>query len=75
MDPRGYKGDKPEPRVRRAELVGDLADQLRAFLALEEEQRALISASDHLLDALVCALLGRAALTGATLPIPATRAH
>jgi Protein of unknown function (DUF429) len=27
MDPRGYKGDKPEPRVRRAELVGDLADE------------------------------------------------
>ena len=70
MDPRGYKGDKPEPRVRRAELVGDLADQLRAFLALDEEQRALIGASDHLLDALVCALIARAALICETLAIP-----
>jgi predicted nuclease with RNAse H fold len=71
MDPRGYKGDKPEARIRRAELVGSLADRMSAFLALDEEQRALIAASDHLLDALLCALVGRAALIEATLSIPA----
>jgi hypothetical protein len=42
-----------------------------AILPLDEEQHALIAASDHLLDALLCSLVGRAALVDATLPIPA----
>jgi hypothetical protein len=70
LNPRGYKGGKPEQQSRRGQLVEDLAERTASFLTLAEEQRALFAASDHLLDALVCALIARAALRGATLPIP-----
>ena len=44
---------------------------MQILLKLSDEERSLLGASDHLLDALVCALVARAALVGATLAIPA----
>jgi predicted RNase H-like nuclease len=70
MNPRGYKGGKPEQQSRRAQLLEDLIGRASSFLALDEEQHALVAASDHLLDALVCALIARAALICETLAIP-----
>jgi len=70
LDPRGYKGGKPEQRSRRAQLVADLGERVGSFLVLDDEHRALLVASDHLLDALVCSLIARATLVGETLPIP-----
>jgi hypothetical protein len=70
MDPRGYKGGKPHQQSRRAQLIEELIARSASFLALDGEQRALLAASDHLLDALVCSLIARAAFIGATLPIP-----
>lgn len=70
IDPRGYKGTKPEQQGRRAQLVVELVERSRTFLSLTEETSALLAASDHLLDALVCALIARAAHIGSTLAIP-----
>ena len=42
----------------------------RAWLALDARTRAALAASDHLLDALVAALVARAQLLGRTVPIP-----
>jgi predicted RNase H-like nuclease len=70
LNPRGYKGSKPEQQARRAQLVVDLATRSESILVLDAEQRARLAASDHLFDALICALIARAALIGATIPIP-----
>jgi hypothetical protein len=70
LDPRGYKGSKPEQRAKRAQLVDELLARTDAFLSVDEEQRLLLAASDHSLDALICALIARASLVQATLPIP-----
>ncbi len=40
------------------------------WLELPQEQRVLLAASDHLFDALVSALVGRAVELGRTLPVP-----
>lgn len=70
LNPRGYKGSKPDQQTLRARLLDDLATRSASFLSLDAEHQALLAASDHLLDALVCALIARAALIGETLPIP-----
>jgi hypothetical protein len=69
LNTRGYKGSKPDQQIRRAQLLEELARRSASFLAVEAEQRARLAASDHLLDALVCALIARAALIGETIPI------
>jgi hypothetical protein len=57
MDARGYKGSKPEQRARRLDLLDELIERSAPYLALDHQQRALLVASDHLLDALVCSKL------------------
>lgn len=70
FDPRGYKGSKPEKVEKRHQLVADLAAAASHWLELSAEQRELVMASDHLFDALVSAIVGRAVELGRTLPIP-----
>jgi hypothetical protein len=70
MDTEGYKGGKPEQRERRRRLAEAITDATSQWLALDAEERALLAASDHLLDALVSALVARAAAVGLTVSIP-----
>jgi predicted RNase H-like nuclease len=69
MDARGYKGSRPEQRRRRLGLVDELTGCSARYLAVDQEQRERLAASDHLLDALVCALIARAALRDLLLQI------
>ena len=69
LDPRGYKGAKPEQQAKRRELVSALVTAW-PWLRLEEHQRGLLASSDHLFDALVCGVLARAVPLGLCLPIP-----
>ena len=69
-DPRGYKGAKPEQRAKRTQLVEGIASASASWLVLDESEWALVSASDHLLDALICALLAQASVLGRVEPIP-----
>ena len=70
MSTRGYKGSKPEQQTRRLAVLNELIERAAPYLALEEKQRTLLASSDHLLDALVCSLIARAALHGLLLEIP-----
>jgi hypothetical protein len=71
LDPQGYKG--PGAAEKRKALVEVL---LRAapWLNLDEPTRALCLASDDVLDALISALVARAAALGLTMP-PQTMGH
>lgn len=71
FDPRGYKGTKPEQTAKRAQLVDDFAGCASSWLSLSEADRVLVQASDHLFDALICAVLARAIASEMTRPIPA----
>jgi predicted RNase H-like nuclease len=70
LDAARYKGNKPEQQQKRHELIGTIAEATSEWLELNAQERALLVASDHLLDALVSAVLARAAAIGVTLPIP-----
>jgi hypothetical protein len=70
FDPTGYKGGKPEQREKRRRLAEAVAEATAGWLDLEPEERALLAASDHLLDALVSAFVARAAALALTVPIP-----
>ena len=65
---RGYKGAKGAEV--RARLVSDLAERTKDWLTLSEEDWARCTASDDMLDALVAALVTRAAAIGRCEPIP-----
>ena len=65
---RGYKGAKGA-KVR-AGLASALAERTADWLILSEEDRARCTASDDMLDALVAALIARAAAIGRCEPIP-----
>ena len=65
---RGYKRTKGA--AVRARLVSDLAEQAKDWLTLSEEDRARCMDSDDILDALVAALVARAAAIGRCEPIP-----
>ena len=65
---RGYK--RAKGAAVRARLVSDLAEQTTDWLTLSEEDWARCTASDDMLDALVAALVARAAATGHCEPIP-----
>jgi predicted RNase H-like nuclease len=70
----GYKGNKPEQVARRQQVAADLLAKA-PWLELSQDARAHCEASDHHLDALVCALIARAASVGLTiLPNPEQRA-
>jgi hypothetical protein len=70
FEPSGYKGTKPEQREKRRQLAQAIVDATMGWLDLDPEGVSSIAASDHLLDALVSALVARAAAVGLTLPIP-----
>ena len=65
---RGYKHAKGA--AVRAGLVSDLAERTRDWLAPSEEHWVQCTASDDMLDALVAALVARAAAIGRCEPIP-----
>ena len=69
LDPRGYKGPKPEKVAKRAELVAALAASTTSWLELDSVLLEALRASDHLLDALLAALLARAVERAQTLPL------
>ena len=70
LDPRGYKGSKPDKLARRRGLVQAIAQATQGWLQVDAATVEQLQASDHLLDALVSALVGRAVVVGVTLPIP-----
>ncbi|WP_419941159.1 DUF429 domain-containing protein [Candidatus Palauibacter sp.] len=65
---RGYK--RARGAAVRTRLVSDLAEQTKDWLTLSEEDWARCTASDDMLDALVAALVARAAAIGRCEPIP-----
>lgn len=65
---KGYKG--PKKKAVRGELVGDFAERTSSWLTLTEEDRSRCGESDDLLDALVAALVARAAAVGRCESIP-----
>jgi hypothetical protein len=75
LDPRGYKGAKVEKVERRRELVLAFASATAAWLELDAQTVELLQASDHYLDALVSAVVGRAVEIGLTEPIPTEHAE
>jgi predicted nuclease with RNAse H fold len=62
----GYKGKKPANLARRREVVAELVRKA-PWLALTDEVRVRLEASDHQLDALVCAVVARAATVEETI--------
>jgi len=71
LDPRRYKGSKPDRVARRTQLVDEIAVATSSWLTLDSDQHAHLARSDHLLDALISAIVGRAVALGLTLRIPA----
>ena len=65
---RGYK--RAKGAEFRARLVSDLAERIADWFTLSEEDWAQCTASDDLLDALVAALVARAAALSRCEPIP-----
>ena len=65
---RGYK--RAKGTAVRSQLVRDLTERTADWLTLSEEDWARCKASDDMLDALVAALVARAAATGRCEPIP-----
>jgi hypothetical protein len=73
FEPRGYKGAKPEQQEKRRKLVEKFTEETAAWLLLDAEEANLLATSDHLLDALVSAVVGRCQAIGLTLPIQGAR--
>jgi predicted nuclease with RNAse H fold len=69
LDPRGYKGNKPGQREKRKLLTRKVAEATSGWLPLSHHLPE-IAVSDHLLDALISALIGRAVDLGSTLEVP-----
>ena len=65
---RGYK--RAKGAAVRARLVSDLAERIADWFTLSEEDWAQCTASDDLLDAVVAALVARAAALSRCEPIP-----
>ena len=65
---RGYK--RAKGTAVRSQLVRDLTERTADWLTLSEEDWARCKASDDMLDALVAALVARAAAIGRCEPIP-----
>ena len=66
---KGYKGPGPEKRKKRAEIVAGLAEEAGSWLTRTEGVESGCLDSDHMLDALVAALVARAAAVGCCEPI------
>ena len=63
------KGEEPKKDVL-AKLVGEFANETRAWLPLTDEIQSRCRESDDCFDALVAALVARAAAIGCCEPIP-----
>lgn len=63
LDPQGYKGARGTPK---REALLDVLRRAAPWLGLDEPTRALCVKSDDALDALICALIARAAAVGRT---------
>jgi hypothetical protein len=66
----GYKGASPECRQARVSITQGLHRQLGPKFAITDERLEQCAGSDDCLDALVCALLARAARLGLTVQPP-----
>ena len=66
FDPQGYKGADPSAQEKRERLI-EVLEQAAPWLALEPGQRSCCIRSDDALDAVLCALVARAASKGSTL--------
>lgn len=66
LDPGGYKGTKPSEAAKREELLEAL-ERGAPWLRLAPDERALCMKTDDALDAVLCALIARAAERGLTL--------
>ena len=66
---KGYKGPGPQKRKKRAEIVAGLVEEAGSWLTRTEEVESGCLDSDHMLDALVAALVARAAAVGCCEPI------
>lgn len=75
LDARGYKGSKPEKRWKRDRLVEQIVEGTEHWLMLDAATVARLRDSDHFLDALIAAIIGRAVAIGRTLPIPPEHAQ
>jgi predicted nuclease with RNAse H fold len=73
LDARGYKGAKEDRREKRGALVEAIVQGTASWLKLEPSTLELLRASDHLLDALIAAIVGRAVSIELALPIPEDR--
>jgi DNA-binding NarL/FixJ family response regulator len=60
LEIKDYKGGAQKNRDARAQLIDKLVEE-SGWLLLDDAQRDLCVAKDHYLDALVCALVARAA--------------
>lgn len=69
LDPTGYKGPSPSARQRRGAVLAAVAR--RAGLVVPAAVADAVTGSDHLLDAVLCAVVARAVVDGATAPAPA----
>jgi hypothetical protein len=69
-DPGSYKGSEPAALERRERLVDALLEATAGWLEIESGLVSFCKRDDDALDALVCALVARAAELGATEPPP-----
>jgi hypothetical protein len=69
-DPGSYKGPEPTALERRRRLVDALLEATAGWLEIESGLVSFCKRDDDALDALVCALVARAAELGATDPPP-----
>ena len=67
LDPGGYKGTKPNEVTKRERLLETL-ERAAPWLHIEAAERGLCVKSDDALDAVLCALVARAAERGLTTP-------
>jgi predicted RNase H-like nuclease len=68
-DPGGYKGKSGASRARRSRLVDSLLEQTRGWLTVDSSAVQIMRDSDDQLDALLCALIARAADLGRLQPV------
>lgn len=68
-DPGRYKGDEPEAKGRRERLVSRLQEQTDGWLQIPDDVVCSCCNNDDHLDALLCALVARAADLGRLIPV------
>jgi len=66
----GRAADRAGERAERARMLDALRDEGEGWLVVDDECAVRALESDHVLDAMVCALVAVAARHGATAPAP-----